>query len=128
MRDLRRHREKHHCSLMSLTPTTFDANTFSCCGGSYYATIAVFIIICRRPLSLTGPHCPHHCRWFLPRPLPLAQSMFLCRIVFYLYHSAPEGTAVVYINNSHIFSSGLHEHGACPPRLYTFVYSLTPWG
>jgi hypothetical protein len=42
MRDLGRHREKHHCSLMSLTPTTFDANTFSCCGGSYYATIAVY--------------------------------------------------------------------------------------
>jgi hypothetical protein len=42
MRDLGRHREKHHCSLMSLTPTTFDANTFSCCGGSYYATSAVY--------------------------------------------------------------------------------------
>jgi len=34
--------------------------------------------------------------------------MFLCRSVFYLYHSAPEGAAVVYINNSHISSSGLH--------------------
>jgi hypothetical protein len=42
MRDLGRHRGKHHCSLMSLTPITFDANTFSCCGGSYFATIAVF--------------------------------------------------------------------------------------
>jgi hypothetical protein len=29
--------------------------------------------------------------------------MFLCRIVFCLYHSAPEGAAVVYINNSDIF-------------------------
>jgi hypothetical protein len=44
MRDLGRHRGTHHCSLMSLTPITFDANTFSCCGGSYFATIAVFII------------------------------------------------------------------------------------
>jgi hypothetical protein len=42
MSDLRRHRGKHHSSLMSLTPITFDANTFSCCGGSYFATIAVF--------------------------------------------------------------------------------------
>jgi hypothetical protein len=42
MRDLGRHRGKHHCSLMSLTPITFNANTFSCCGGSYFATIAVF--------------------------------------------------------------------------------------
>jgi hypothetical protein len=29
--------------------------------------------------------------------------MFLCRIVFCLYHSAPEGAAVIYINNSDIF-------------------------
>ena len=42
MRDLGWHRGNHHCSLMSLTPITFDANTFSCCGGSYFATIAVF--------------------------------------------------------------------------------------
>jgi hypothetical protein len=64
MRDLGRHRGKHHCSLMSLTPTTFDANTFSCCGGSYFATIAVFIINCRRPLNLVGP------------PLPTSLSLF----------------------------------------------------
>jgi hypothetical protein len=42
MSDLGRHSGKHHSSLMSLTPITFDANTFSCCGGSYFATIAVF--------------------------------------------------------------------------------------
>jgi hypothetical protein len=58
MRDLGRHRGNHHCSLMSLTPITFDANTFSCCGGSYFATIAVFIISCRRPLNLVGPSMP----------------------------------------------------------------------
>jgi hypothetical protein len=64
MRDLGRHRGKHHCSLMSLTPITFDANTFSCCGGSYFATIAVFIISCRRPLNLVGP------------PMPTSPSLF----------------------------------------------------
>ena len=59
MSDLGRHRGKHRFSLMSLTPITFDANTFSCCGGSYFATIAVFIIIsCRRPLNLVGPSMP----------------------------------------------------------------------
>jgi hypothetical protein len=58
MRDLRRHRGKHHCSLMSLTPITFDTNTFSCYGGSYFATIVVFIISCRRPLNLVGPSMP----------------------------------------------------------------------
>jgi hypothetical protein len=64
MRDLGRHRGKHHCSLMSLTPITFDANTFSCCGGSYFATIAVFLISCRRPLNLVGP------------PMPTSPSLF----------------------------------------------------
>jgi hypothetical protein len=64
MSDLGRHRGKHHSSLMSLTPITFDANTFSCCGGSYFATIAVFIITCRRPLNLVGP------------PLPTSLSLF----------------------------------------------------
>jgi hypothetical protein len=64
MSDLGRHRGKHHSPLMSLTPITFDANTFSCCGGSYFATIAVFIIICRRPLNLVGP------------PLPTSLSLF----------------------------------------------------
>jgi hypothetical protein len=58
MRDLGRHRGKHHCPLMSLTPITFDNNTFSYCGGSYFATIAVFIISCRRPLNLVGPPMP----------------------------------------------------------------------
>jgi hypothetical protein len=58
MRDLGRHRVKHHCSLLSLTPITFDANTFSCYGGSYFATIAVLFIICRRPLNLVGPSMP----------------------------------------------------------------------
>jgi hypothetical protein len=52
MRDLRRHRENHNFSLLSLTPVTFDFNTFSCYGGSYFATIAVVSHIFRRPLNL----------------------------------------------------------------------------
>jgi hypothetical protein len=64
MSDLGWHKRKHHSPLISLTPITFDANTFSCCGGSYFATIAVFIIICRRPLNLVGP------------PLPTSLSLF----------------------------------------------------
>jgi hypothetical protein len=58
MRDLGWHRVKHHCSLLSLTPITFDANTFSCYGGSYFATIAVSSFICRRPLNLAGLSMP----------------------------------------------------------------------
>jgi hypothetical protein len=34
--------------------------------------------------------------------------MFLCRIVFCLYHSAPAGAAVVYTNTLAILSSKLH--------------------
>jgi hypothetical protein len=58
MRDLGRHREKPHCFLLSLAPITFDANTLSCYGGSYFATIAVLFVICRRPLNLVGPSMP----------------------------------------------------------------------
>jgi hypothetical protein len=73
MRDLGRHRGKHHCSLMSLTPITFDANTFSCCGGSYFATIAVFIIQLPKTSELGRAIIAHiivvvylrdHYRWF----------------------------------------------------------------
>jgi hypothetical protein len=58
MRGLGRHRENHNCSLLSLTPITFDFNTFSCYGGSYFATIAVISYICRRPLNLVGLSMP----------------------------------------------------------------------
>jgi hypothetical protein len=58
MRDLRWHREKQNCSLLLLAPITFDANTLSCYGGSYFATIAVLFVICRRPLNLVGPSMP----------------------------------------------------------------------
>jgi hypothetical protein len=43
--------------------------------------------------------------------------MFLCRIVFRLYHSAPEGAAVVYTNTSDIFSSELHHTSMGHARL-----------
>jgi hypothetical protein len=58
MRALGRHRENHNCSLLSLTPITFDVNTFSCYGGSYFATIAVISYIRRRPLNLAGLSMP----------------------------------------------------------------------
>jgi hypothetical protein len=58
MRDLGRHRGKHHCFLLSLAPITFDANTFSCYCGSYFAIVAVIFFICRRPLSMVGPSMP----------------------------------------------------------------------
>jgi hypothetical protein len=57
----------------------------------------------------------------------MVQSMFLCRLVFCLYHFAPEGAAVVYTNIFVIFFRVTsYEHGACPPRLYTLVYCYAP--
>jgi hypothetical protein len=58
MRGLRRHRETHNFSLMSLTPIAFDFNTFSCHDGSYFVTIAVVSYILRRPLNLVGLSTP----------------------------------------------------------------------
>jgi hypothetical protein len=120
MRDLGRHRVKHHCSLLSLAPITFDANTFSCYGGSYFATIAVIFIICRRPLNLVGPSMPtSSLRYLLPRSLPIIQSMFLCRIVFCLYHHRPRGRcSCLHQHFSHLFSelhntSMGHAHLVC---------------
>jgi hypothetical protein len=58
MRALGWHREDHNCSLLLLTPITFDTNTFSCYGGSYFATIAVMYYIRRRPLNLVRLSMP----------------------------------------------------------------------
>jgi hypothetical protein len=104
MRDLGWHRVKHHYSLLSLAPITFDANTFSCYGGSYFATFAVILIICRRPLNLVGPSMPAsssllvtviiaYCSEYVP--LHKLSSAFII--------TAPEGVAVVYTNTSVIF-------------------------
>jgi hypothetical protein len=104
MRDLGRHRVKHHCSLLSLAPITFDANTFSYYGGSYFVTIAVIFIICRRPLNLVGPSMPasssilisrDHCLLFRVCSFAELSSAFII--------TAPEGTVVVYTNTSVIF-------------------------
>jgi hypothetical protein len=87
MRSLGWHRETHNCSLLSLTPITFDFNTFSCYGGSYFATISVVSYICRRPLNLVGLSMPTeslilltgviaYCSEYVPHqnyPLPLSK-------------------------------------------------------
>jgi hypothetical protein len=124
MRDLKRHRVKHHCSLLSLAPITFDANTFSCYGGSYFATIAVISIICRRPLNLVGPSMP-------------ASSPILITVIIAYYSeyvplrncllpfSSPPPRALQFSTptlQSSFFRVTSHEHGACPPRLYIVFY------
>jgi hypothetical protein len=130
MSDLERHREKHHCPLLSLTPITFDANTSSCYGGSYFATIAVIIISCRRPLNLVGPS------------LPTSSSLLITTIIAYCSEYVPVQNCLLPLSSpplralqlttptlqSPFFRVTSHEHGACPPRLYTLVYCYAPYG
>jgi hypothetical protein len=124
MRDLGRHRGKQHCPLLSLAPITFDANTLSCYGGSYFATIAVLFVICRRPLNLVGPSMPTSSSLLITVIIARFQSMFRCRIVFCLYHLPPLRALQLSTPTlpSSFFRVTSHEHGACPPRLYTVVY------
>jgi hypothetical protein len=124
MRDLGRHRVKHHYSLLSLAPITFDANTLSCYGGSYFATIAVIFVIFRRPLNVVGP------------PMPTSSSLLITTIIacyseyvplqnFLLPLSLPPPRALQLSTPtlpSSFFRVTSHEHGACPPHLYTVVY------
>jgi hypothetical protein len=125
MRILGRHRGKHHCSLLSLAPITFDANTPSCYGGSYFATIAVLFVICRSPLNLVGPSMPtsssllltsDHCLLFrVCFVAELSSALIIYRPLRALQLSTPTLP-------SSFFRVTSHEHGACPPRLDTLVY------
>jgi hypothetical protein len=104
MRDLGRHRGKHHCSLLSLAPITFDANTPSCYGGSYFATIAVLFVICRRPLNLVGPSMPTSSSLLITVIIAwYSEYVPLQNCLLPLSFTAPEGAAVVYTNTSVIF-------------------------
>ena len=129
MSDLGRHRGKHHNPLMSLTPITFDANTFSCCGGSYYATSAVYHHLPKTSelgrattahITVIGS-CRDHYHWFRVRSFTKLSSAFLIPPPRALQSSTST-------NQTSFFRVTLHENGACPPRLYTLVYCLhTLW-
>jgi hypothetical protein len=125
MRDLGRHRGKHHCSLLSLAPITFDANTFSCYGGSYFATIAVIFIICRRPLNLVGPS------------MPTSSSLLITAIIAYCSEYVPLQNCLLPLSSlrprgrcsclhqhfSHLFSE-LHNTSMGHARLVCTQFSL----
>jgi hypothetical protein len=85
-------------------PITFDTNTFSCCGGSYFATIVVFSYQLPKTSALGRAINAHiivaayyrdHCLLF--RVCSFAELSFAFII------TAPEGAAVVYTNISIIF-------------------------
>jgi hypothetical protein len=124
MGDLGRHRGKHHCSLLSLAPITFDANTLSCYGGSYFATIAVRFVICRRPLNLVGPSMPTSSSLLITATI--AYDSEYVRLQNCLLPSSLPPPRALQLSTptlpSSFFRVTSHEHGACPPRLYTVVY------
>ena len=115
---------KHHCSLLSLAPITFDANTLSCYGGSYFTTVAVILVICRRHLNVVGPS------------MPTSSSLLITTIIAYYLEYVPLQNCLLPLSlpplralqlstptlPSSFFRVTSHEHGACPPRLYTVVY------
>jgi hypothetical protein len=101
MGDLGRHRGKHHCSLLSLAPITFDANTLSCYGESYFATIAV--LFCHLPKTsefgrainahiIIAAYYSDQCLLFRVCSFAELSSAFII--------TAPEGAAIVYTNTS----------------------------
>jgi hypothetical protein len=124
MGDLGRHRGKHHCSLLSLAPITFDANTLSCYGGSYFATIAVRFVICRRPLNLVGPSMPTSSSLLITATI--AYDSEYVRLQNCLLPSSLPPPRALQLSTPTLppsfFRVTSHEHGACPPRLYTVVY------
>jgi hypothetical protein len=115
---------KHHCSLLSLGPITFDANTLSCYGGSYFATVAVIFFICQRPLNMVGPS------------MPTSSSLLIIVIIACYSEYVPLQNCLLPLSlpapralqlstptlSSSFFKVTSHDHGACPPRLYTVVH------
>jgi hypothetical protein len=126
MRDLGRHRGKHHCSLMSLTPITFDANTFSCCGGSYFATIAVCIIRCRRPLNLVGPSLPTSPSLFTSATITAGSEYVPLQNCLLPLSFHPRGRCSCLHQHFRHFSSELHHTSMGHARLVcTHLYIVT---
>jgi hypothetical protein len=130
MRDLGRHWGKHHCSRMSLTPITFDANTFSCCGGSYFATIAVFYHQLLKTSKLGRATTAHITVVVYSATITTGSKYVPLQNCLMPLSFRPRGRCShLHQQFRHfLFRVTSHEHGACPPRLYTLVYCFhTLW-
>ena len=89
-----------------------------------------FIIHCRRPLNVVGPSMPSSLSLFPSATIATSSEYvhlqnYLLPLIF-----RPRGRCSRLHQQFRHFSFRvtLHEHGACPPRLYTFVYYFTPCG
>jgi hypothetical protein len=85
-----------------------------------------FLSVCRRPLNLVGPPMPTSPSLFTSlQPLPLVQSMFLCTELssaFIIHYPRGRYSCLHQHFRHFFFKVTLHEHGACPPHLYTLIY------
>jgi hypothetical protein len=95
---------KHHCSLLSLTPITFDANTFSCYGGSYFATIAVSSFYFPKTSELGRAINAHTiaATYYRDKCL-LFRACSFAELSSTSITTAPKGAAVIYTNTSVLF-------------------------
>jgi hypothetical protein len=114
---------------MSLTPITFDANTFSCGSGSYFCDYCSFYYHSPKTSELGRATNAHiivavsfrdHYRWFRVSSLAELSSAFIIPPPRVLQLSTPTLQPIFFCRVT------LHEHGACPPRLYTLVYCYAP--
>jgi hypothetical protein len=104
MRDLGWHRVTHHCSLLSLTPITFDANTIlmlwwvllcDYCSSLYHLTKTSEPSRAIKAHIIIAAYHRDHCLLFRVYSFAELSSAFII--------TAPEGTAVIYTNTSIIF-------------------------
>ena len=114
---------------MSLTPITFDANTFSCCGGSYFVTIAVFLIICRRPLNLVGPPLPTSLSLFTSATITTGSEYIPLQNCLLPLSFHPRGRCSRLHQHFRHFSSELHHTSMGHARLVcTHLYIVSHFG
>jgi hypothetical protein len=120
---------KQHCSLLSLTPITFDTSTFSCYGGSYFVTIAVISLIFRRPLNLAGLSVPtYHATYYYDHCILFRVCSFV-ELSSSFITTSPEGATIVYTNTAVIFFQSYMTRAWGMPA--SFVHSFifyTPHG
>jgi hypothetical protein len=90
------YRENHHFSLLSLSPITFNFNTISCYGGSYYETIGV-VLYYPTTSEFVRPSIPMSHRHFLQASLPLFKVCSPSKVSSAII-KLPQSTTVIYIN------------------------------
>jgi hypothetical protein len=79
---------------------------------------------CRRPLNLVGPPLPTSLSWFTSATITTGSEYVPLQTCLLPLAFRPRGCCShLHQQFRHfLFRVTSHEHGACPPRLYTLVY------